>query len=47
MTEAQKLQIEINEMNAKLKTSIEENTVSTEDFPNIRKPYTYKESSKI
>jgi len=47
MTEAQKLQIEINEMNAKLKANIEENTVNTDDFPNTRKAYTYKHGNRI
>ena len=47
MTEVQKLQNEINEMNAKRKANTKENTVNTDDFPVTRKPYTYKNSHKI
>jgi len=40
MTEAQKLQIELNEMSAKRDAVIKENTVYC-NAPATRKPYTY------
>ena len=46
MTEVQKLQNEINEMNAKRKAVIRENTVKCENV-STRKSFTYKDSSKF
>lgn len=47
MTEVQKLQKEIDEMNAKRKAVSEENTVNTADFPTNRKQYTYKANGRL
>ena len=47
MTEVQKLQAELNEFNANRKANIKENKVIADDFPTIRKPYTYKRSGQL
>ena len=46
MTEVQKLQKELNEMNAKRKAVIADNTVAC-DSPALKRTYTYRKSPAI